>query len=163
MSFHNTIDIAGKSLKAAKKKVNEQEALIMTYFKKHPYAMPTPWQVLDWLKENGHDMLITSVRRSLTNLSDAGKLIKSTVQFQGPQGKPNHAWMLNKKAKVKSEKSEVKASHKEQGTSEKPKKQNPKPKKKAQGSKSTVQVKAHTRNLKPITPNPHFHQQTLSI
>jgi Fe2+ or Zn2+ uptake regulation protein len=158
MSFHNTIDIAGKSLKAAKKKVNEQDALIMTYFKKHPYAMPTPWQVLDWLKENGHDMLITSVRRSLTNLSDAGKLIKSHVMFKGPQGKPNHAWMLNKKAK--------KAGHKEQGTREeipKPKTQKTKAKKKAQGSKSTVQVKAHTRNLKPLIPNPHFHQQTLSI
>jgi hypothetical protein len=158
MSFHNTIDIAGKTLKAAKKKVNEQEKLIMTYFKKHPYAMPTPWQVLDWLKENGHDMLITSVRRSLTNLSDAGKLIKSTVQFQGPQGKPNHAWMLNKKAK--------KERRKEQGTREetpKPKIQKTKPKRKVQGSKTTVQVKAHTRNLKPVTHNPHFHQQTLSI
>jgi hypothetical protein len=158
MSFHNTIDIAGKTLKAAKKKVNEQEKLIMTYFKKHPYAMPTPWQVLDWLKENGHDMLITSVRRSLTNLSDAGKLIKSTVQFQGPQGKPNHAWMLNAKAKQ--------ARRKEQGTREetpKSKTQKPKTKRKTQGSKTTVQVKAHTRNLKPITPNPHFQQQTLSI
>jgi Fe2+ or Zn2+ uptake regulation protein len=162
MSFHNTINIAAKTLKEAKKKVNEQEALIMTYFKKHRNAMPTPWQVHEWMKATGHEILITSVRRGLTNLSDAGKLIKSDVLFQGPQGKPNHAWMLNAKAK--------KAGHKEQGTREetktqktKPKKQHPKTTKKANGSKSTVQVKAHTRNLKPITPNPHFHQQTLSI
>jgi hypothetical protein len=158
-TFHNSIEIAGKTLKAAKKKVNEQEALIMTYFKKHPYAMPTPWQVHEWMKANGYNILITSVRRGLTNLSDAGKLIKSDVLFKGPQGKPNHAWMLNKKAKVKSEKSEVKATD----TSVKSKTQKPKTKRKTQGSKSTVQVKAHTRNLKPITSNPHFHQQTLSI
>jgi hypothetical protein len=101
MSFHNSINIAGKTLKAANKKVSEQNALIMAYYALHPYSMPTPWQIHDWLKKNGSEILITSVRRSLTDLSDAGKLIKSDVLFIGPQGKPNHAWILNVKAKKK--------------------------------------------------------------
>lgn len=131
--FHNTIDIAGKSLKQAKKKVNEQEILIMQYYMQHPYAMPTPWQLHDWLKSKGHDLLITSVRRTLTDLTDEGKLVKSHVQFKGPKGQPNHAWMLN----LKNRKLKVKT--------EKPK------------------ANAHGKVRKPQPKQNQFQQQTLSI
>lgn len=104
MSFHNTIGIASKTLKAAKDKTNAQEALIMAWFYKHPTAMPTPWQLHAELKKLGHDLLITSIRRALTDLSDSGQLVKSDVLFKGPKGMPNHAWKLKRLPKTNKKK-----------------------------------------------------------
>lgn len=112
MSFHNSIDIAGKTLKTAEKKVIKQEQQIMDWFIAHPYSLPTPWQLQDALKANGIDMLITSVRRGLTNLTNDGKLVKSEIQLVGKQGMTNHTWRLNIKPtaadKRKSKKKSVK-------------------------------------------------------
>jgi hypothetical protein len=43
---------------------------------------------------NGRQWLLTSVRRSMTNLANAGPLVRLTDTRMGPYGRPEHLWAL---------------------------------------------------------------------
>ncbi len=90
--FYNTTHLTGNDLKIRRIKADAQSRLILAFFKMHPGELFTPFEVLKAL--NYDPMQITSVRRSITDLTNAGLLIKTDVMKQGELGSPNHCWRL---------------------------------------------------------------------
>jgi hypothetical protein len=55
----------------------------------------TPSQVHLIGQRNGRQWLLTSVRRSMTNLAnEGGPLVRCNETQQGPHGRPEHFWRL---------------------------------------------------------------------
>ena len=92
---HNTTNETGQFLKALNIKADSQEDLILRCFKK--YARPfTPWQIHYIFEKSSHvsSIEITSIRRALTNLTNAGALLKTTKKRKGPKGGNEYYWKL---------------------------------------------------------------------
>ena len=98
MSFYNTISLKGDELKEAEEKAETQEDKVLDFFQRHSRWHYTPWEVRR-LVFAGSNVPITSVRRAINNLTDAGKLEKTDEKRVGPYGKPSYAWALKKEKK----------------------------------------------------------------
>lgn len=95
MTFYNTTNETGTALKACRRAVNKQEKEVLAIFK----VYDAPW-------ENGmapseiHKALpqypITSIRRAITNLTDAGYLRKTHVKIMSPWKRQEHCWEILK-------------------------------------------------------------------
>lgn len=90
--YFNTTHLNGKELKQAIQAAEGQEAKIMAFFEGRPHGNYTPWEVQDFI--GLVNTPITSIRRAITNLTDAGKLKKTTVQRPGPYRNVAYAWEL---------------------------------------------------------------------
>lgn len=86
-AFFNTAKLAGPNLTAANEKASKQDAAILDFFKDH-VGMYTPAEVSVFFPQ----WPITSVRRSITNLTKQGKLRKTSVKRQGAYGMSNFCW-----------------------------------------------------------------------
>lgn len=86
--FHNTSDIHGAELVTAAIKTMKQDDIVMEYFDDHP-GYHSPSQV--W-KQCLSQAPLTSVRRSITDLTSEGKLEKTTHQVKGLFGSPEYCW-----------------------------------------------------------------------
>ena len=93
MTYYNTTNITGEQLKHAWADAKTQEDKIMVLFMKYPETLFMPFEVRG--KVFDHNTPVTSVRRALTNLTDAGKLIKTGTQKSGEYEKQCHCWKLN--------------------------------------------------------------------
>ena len=91
-NFYNTIGETGTELKASRRAVNKQEKEVLEKFKEFGDE-PSPISPSEI-----HEILpgypITSIRRAITNLTDAGYLRKTYVKIVGPWGKREHCWEL---------------------------------------------------------------------
>ena len=74
------------------KKTN-QKLQILNYFKSYPFDSFTPHEV----NKEFPQMLITSVRRVFSDLTDDGFLIKTTLIKDETHGKQNRLWKINPK------------------------------------------------------------------
>jgi len=111
--YHNTTESTGAELKQYREKAKSQEDMILEWFKwvesDAPCSMAraTPTTILrlvfnktpfspDAISRNRWNAKppITSVRRALTNLTDAGDLVKTDKQVKGPYGRPEFIWKL---------------------------------------------------------------------
>ena len=92
MTYHNTTHSTGEELRDFRRKTLAQDHLVLEFFKKHPNETFTPSQVLHRLF--AENVPVTSVRRAMTNLTDRGKLEKTTEQRKGPFGRPEYCWRL---------------------------------------------------------------------
>lgn len=92
MSYYNTNNLKGKDLDKAKEKALTQDERIMQYFLSHENALCTPYEVQGYVF--GNKAPVTSVRRSLTNLTKEGKLEKTNLMRNGLYGDPNYCWKL---------------------------------------------------------------------
>ena len=90
MSYHNTTHSTGPDLIRYEAKAISQEDLIMNWFEAVG-GRRTPSEIQSRLLPLAP---ITSVRRALTNLTNASKLVKTTEQRQGPFGRPEYCWRL---------------------------------------------------------------------
>ena len=90
--FFNTIGLQGDELKQAQKSNANQDAVILELFKK-VNAPLIPFDVWNVLVSAGFKYPITSVRRSITCLTEQGKLIKLSDMKKGMYGKNNHKWI----------------------------------------------------------------------
>lgn len=91
--FFNTIGLRGDDLAAAHRDASRQEATVLAVF--HEHARPlTPSDVWRLTSDAGHRWPLTSIRRAITNLTDAGRLVKLPKQRTGIYGKPEHHWAL---------------------------------------------------------------------
>lgn len=91
MSYYNTTSEFAKILDNSIKKTKKQEEIILNAFKQ--ICEMTPSEV--WTNYFDVDNVpITSVRRSITDLTSEGKLIKTEVKKLGIYGKPEHIWKL---------------------------------------------------------------------
>lgn len=90
--FHNTTEKKGVELERAQVKASGQTEIILKVFQQHPRTSFTPWDV--WM-HLGQQMMITSVRRAITTLTDAGYLVKTEERRKsGPAEETNFTWKL---------------------------------------------------------------------
>ena len=89
MTYYNTTRMSGSDLSEAKKKAASQDAIILEFFQAG--GSWTPSEVNRVLLQNTP---ITSVRRSITNLTEAGLLVKTEEQRMGPYKRPEYVWRI---------------------------------------------------------------------
>ena len=90
MTYFNTTNESGATLKNNVAKAKSQEEEILNYFKFEIES--TPFTIL-----LDFDYPITSIRRALTNLTKQGKLIKTNEKRIGMYGRSEYVWKLNEK------------------------------------------------------------------
>jgi len=96
--FHNTIDLPESELKVRQLKAGSQNQIIYAYFYSHPYLAYTPVEVWKFLINRGlisSRTPVTSIRRSMTDLTAEFKLLKKTKEKKpGEYGIDNFMWKL---------------------------------------------------------------------
>jgi len=90
MAFYETIYQTDSALKESKKKTSKQEDLIFALFQKRNRPL-SPSMVLS---QSGLNCPITSIRRAMTDLCKAGRIVKTDRQIKGMYGKAEHLWEL---------------------------------------------------------------------
>lgn len=90
MSYYNTTSETGIDLVASRKKGGTQDQLILNHFCLSDKPL-SPSMILGRMNLG---CPITSIRRSLTSLTDSGKLIKTDKYTMGSYGKREHLWRL---------------------------------------------------------------------
>ena len=85
--YHNTTRVSGDQLRQYQAKAEEQDTAVLVIMSTLKRATPSQVQAL-----LPSSTLITSVRRSMTNLTKEGKLAKTTERRTGPYGRPEHLW-----------------------------------------------------------------------
>ena len=92
--YYNTTNQIGSTLADYRSKTETQDQLILELFQRNPLSQFTPFEVQLLLGREG--VPITSVRRALTDLTNAGKLEKVEGMKMGRYNRPNHQWALAK-------------------------------------------------------------------
>jgi hypothetical protein len=98
MSYYNTTHVLGKKLHEYTEKAKCQEEKILRLFMAYPthkYTASHVWMIS--FKQNlaiRATVPLTSVRRALTNLYNAGYIIKTDKQAIGEYGRPEYYWKL---------------------------------------------------------------------
>jgi hypothetical protein len=99
--FHNTISLDGEQLQRANARALSQQDLVKEIFLANPDKMFSPSQIHEiFSKKYDLNPPITSIRRSLTNLTNGKKndgiLVKTNEMIAGQFGLPEHKWALRK-------------------------------------------------------------------
>lgn len=89
--YYNTTSTTGEDLKEYNAKSEKTEVLIMKWFNENPLHQLTPYEVLDRVYD-GNLLKIHSVKRAMSDLTDAGKLIMLPTMKIERTGRPNHLW-----------------------------------------------------------------------
>ena len=89
-SFHNTTDEA--NIEDMNARAETQEDKILAFFRKHPDRSFTPFQVHRIVLPGSP---VTSIRRGITNLTEAGLLLKTDLKVTEVYGMSNYTWRLN--------------------------------------------------------------------
>ena len=93
MNFYNTVGLKGRDLFSANEKALGQEDLILEIFKEVRREL-TPFEVDEKLRRDGYVYPITSIRRSITNLTKSGRLEKTSIRRSGEYGQMNYTWKV---------------------------------------------------------------------
>jgi len=93
MAFHNTTKESGQHLIQFEDKANAQDKMVLDFFKKHNAFGFTPCECMDFLSLQG--VPITSIRRSISDLTKKNLLIKTNKKKIGRYGRPNFTWKFN--------------------------------------------------------------------
>jgi hypothetical protein len=101
MSYYNTTNENGATLKESLSKAKTQDELVLEYFKNYDNLGATPERVLRHFKimeklseSKWHNTPITSIRRSFSNLKNKGLIKKTELLIEGDFGKNIHIWKL---------------------------------------------------------------------
>ena len=86
----NTTNLSGSELKRREIKAGTQNAIVLAFFRRHPDGEFTPFDVQPILPFTP----ITSVRRSITTLTDLGYLVKTSNRKPGIYGELNYTWKI---------------------------------------------------------------------
>ena len=95
--YYNTTNQTGKILRLEHERIKTQGVLVLDYFEKHPCEVLSPSEVWDRLmtdKKIRHNTPLTSIRRTITDLTADNKLVKSSETKIGIYGKPEYLWFL---------------------------------------------------------------------
>ncbi len=95
--YHHTTVLSPTELKEAVQKAETQEQLVMWLFKAFNNSGFTPsrvWSDLIALRKIDRKTPITSIRRSISNLTHEGLLTKMDRQERGYYGRPETIWTL---------------------------------------------------------------------
>lgn len=91
--YYNTTNLTNPTLSEYKRINSGQDATILDFFKANRGKKYTPFAVAE-LANLHRNVPITSVRRSLNSLTNAGYLVKTDEVRESPYGRPNHVWTL---------------------------------------------------------------------
>ena len=98
--FHDTVGLPTDQLEKGRKKAVRQKDIILAMFRDNPDMMFTPWDIerMYYISSGGQRIMITSVRRSITDLTKEGKLRKGDFSDQKEEsfGANNNRWRFNK-------------------------------------------------------------------
>lgn len=87
--FHNTTHLLPSEVVKKEVKASKQSDLILKIFQMHPTKDFTPFEVSMLI---GQQWPITSVRRSITDLTKMGELEKTNNRRMGGFGDLNYCW-----------------------------------------------------------------------
>lgn len=100
MSYYQTTPLTSDELKDAITTAKRQDDAVLALFRRLRTSLLAPSDVHLMLRKYGRQVLLTSVRRSLSSLTEEELLIKTGTLRPGPHGKPEHCWKLADKAAV---------------------------------------------------------------
>ena len=89
--FYNTTDLNEILLNREINNAKNQNQKVLAIFKQYPNKHFSPCDISKRLRDK---YPLTSIRRSITNLTTAGKLTKTYKQKIGVYGKPTNTWIL---------------------------------------------------------------------
>lgn len=94
MSYHVTTDISKAQIDLFTLQAEKQEDRVLAFFRANPRMDFSPSDV--WRTAFDYQRVpITSVRRAITDLTEAGHLVKvENIVKAGAYGKPEHLWRL---------------------------------------------------------------------
>lgn len=92
--YYNTNDESGINLRDSWVKTAKQDELILRLFQANPDQTFTPDEILHLCEVVNRSWPITSVRRSISTLTKAGNLTKTSNLRKGKYGKKTHTWKL---------------------------------------------------------------------
>jgi hypothetical protein len=94
LEFHNTVPLEESALPEAREKASAQKKAILKHFMDHYPLNFTPAEVWERLQT---PLLLTSVRRCITDLTKEGKLYKCmySESRKGQYGTLNRTWKYN--------------------------------------------------------------------
>jgi hypothetical protein len=97
--YYPTTPITREQLAGAMRTAEQQDELVLAIFRAEQQPL-SPSQVWKIGQQYGRQWLLTSVRRSITNLADpeCGVLVHLAATRMGPYGKPEGLWALPEKA-----------------------------------------------------------------
>ena len=90
--FYNTTHMSESELMIRRVAASRQNTLILRFFQDNPQGYFTPFEVQKY--STLKDTPITSIRRAINTLTDAGLLIKTDRMKEGEYGAMNHTWKL---------------------------------------------------------------------
>lgn len=93
MSYFNTTGLKNPTLFDAVNAARKQDEVILEFFSAHKGSLYSPCDVHNILF--GSDTPLTSIRRAITTLTTAGKLIKTDQYKTGVFGKKTFLWKFN--------------------------------------------------------------------
>jgi hypothetical protein len=98
LEFHNTVPLEESALPEAREKASVQKGMVLDFFRRRFSMSFTPVNVHEALESDGSLILLTSVRRSISDLTKEGRLIKCqwSESKPGAYGKLNRTWRYNK-------------------------------------------------------------------
>lgn len=90
-----TTPISRDQLAGAMRLAEQQDEAVLAIFRSEQRPL-SPSQVWQIGRDHGRQWLLTSVRRSITNLADpkCGVLVRLNETRQGPYSRPEHLWCL---------------------------------------------------------------------
>lgn len=91
VAYHNSTPITGRPLLDAARAAQQQDAAVMAVM--DGGGAWTPRALHAFLRQAGHDWELTSVRRALSNLTKANKLVITGKLVDGPKGRPENQWI----------------------------------------------------------------------
>jgi hypothetical protein len=92
--YYNTNDETGETLQSSRNTATNQENMILAIFETYPNDGLTPFDIEDFAHDQEVSWPITSIRRAITDLTNAGKLTKTDTMKLGRYGKHVHTWKL---------------------------------------------------------------------
>lgn len=94
MNTHfNTTKESGQTLINFCDKAKSQQEIILEFMKNNPRQAFTPFDILKALFSP--NVPVTSIRRAMSNLSEAGLIIKTSMKVLEQYGKVNFKWVYN--------------------------------------------------------------------
>jgi hypothetical protein len=93
MTFYNTTNQSGEELKSSWIETAKQDEIVLLLFARNQDMTFTPFDIQNILKNDyDKDYPITSVRRSISNLTEIEALEKTSTKRKGKYGKSNYCW-----------------------------------------------------------------------
>jgi hypothetical protein len=95
--YYNTTNEKGSLLQTNMKQANNQEQLTLAVFQTYPNDNLSAYDVWQFLIDNesiNEQTPLTSIRRSITDLTNRNRLVKTDKRVLGNAGRSTYTWRL---------------------------------------------------------------------